>query len=125
MIPTTEKTPGITLYPRRVVIMDDRASTSTVEVTFWEDNCRAVDRNAELHQIVAVTATNASKFQRTNSMHVIHSMFFASKLKHSTKILLLSGDVQLTSTKATMCFVDPPIPDLQQLKESTDLSNLV
>ncbi|KAL3615344.1 hypothetical protein CASFOL_041005 [Castilleja foliolosa] len=35
MIATREKKTGNTLYLRRIVIMDDRAST--IEVTFWED----------------------------------------------------------------------------------------
>ncbi|KAL3624793.1 hypothetical protein CASFOL_031461 [Castilleja foliolosa] len=42
---------------------------STVEVTFWEDKGRAVDRTAELHQIVAVTATTTSKFQYFTIYH--------------------------------------------------------
>nr|XP_043614084.1 replication protein A 70 kDa DNA-binding subunit B-like [Erigeron canadensis] len=89
MIPTIATKTGDPLHLRRVMIMDDRSRTT--EVTLWEDKGRKVEKAIALHQIVAVTAVFASEFQ--------------------------PEIVQLTSTDATKFFVNPPIPNLDHLKE--------
>ncbi|KAL3637482.1 hypothetical protein CASFOL_018650 [Castilleja foliolosa] len=69
------------------------------KVTPWEDKGRAVDSRC----ITSNRGSNSNACLKVSTL-----LNFFNFLR----------DIQLTSANATMFFVDPPIPDLEQLKES-------